>query len=115
MATHCDNYISQKSDSRQHLGSWKQRPALSAHFLARNVEKSRRLNSNTDLIGCLLTSSAGLDEKHLWFVLEQRTACVVKHLKHPVQLKMIKCYVYSLNVFSLNLPLDQKLATKPQC
>lgn len=37
-----------------------------------------------------LTSSAGLDEKHLGFILQQWTVCVVKGLKDPVQLKMIK-------------------------
>lgn len=34
-----------------------------------------------------LTSSAGLDKKHLWLVLEQRTVRIVKSLEDPVQLK----------------------------
>lgn len=34
-----------------------------------------------------LTSSAGLDKKHLWLVLEQRTVRIVKSFEDPVQLK----------------------------
>lgn len=34
-----------------------------------------------------ITSSAGLDKKHLWLVLEQRTVRIVKSLEDPVQLK----------------------------
>lgn len=37
-----------------------------------------------------LTSSTGLDEKHLWLVLQQGTVRIVKGLKHPVQLKSSK-------------------------
>lgn len=34
-----------------------------------------------------LTSSTSLNEEHLWLILEQRTAGVIKNLKHPVQLR----------------------------
>lgn len=37
-----------------------------------------------------VTSSAGLDEKHLGLVLEQRTMRIVKGLEHRVQLKVSK-------------------------
>lgn len=42
------------------------------------------------------TSSAGLDEKHLRLVLEQRTVWIVKSLKHPVQLKLTERHTFWL-------------------
>lgn len=49
-----------------------------------------------------LTSSAGLDEKHLWLVLQQRTMCIVKGFEDPVQLKVgnidVLAHVIALNV-----------------
>ena len=42
-----------------------------------------------------LTPSAGLDEEHLGFVLQERAVGVVEGLKHPVQLKHARGHNYT--------------------
>lgn len=54
-----------------------------------------------------LTSSAGLDEKHLWLVLQQRTMCIVKGFENPVQLK-VESISDLAHVLALNITLTVK-------
>lgn len=56
-----------------------------------------------------LTSSAGLDEKHLWLVLQQRTMSIVKGFENQVQLK-----VESISDLAHVLALNVMLTVKPQ-